>query len=84
MINLREVVDRYRTLANGFGEPVALQAFSLSDAETVSLFAFMDEDYHISRFLSLSLAEGKEGKEYVIEGNRVTHVRMDEEILEIL
>jgi hypothetical protein len=81
MMNLREVVDRYKSLAGGFGEPVAVADFGLSPEETAQLFTGMDEDYHISRFLNFSMGQGRD---YLISGNPVTHVRIEEGILSLL
>ena len=81
MMNLREIVERYKALAKTSGEPVALEAFGLSPAETAKLFTAMDEDYHISRFLTFSQAQGTQ---YSVSGNAVTHLRLDEGILSLL
>lgn len=77
MLSLKEVVDRYASLANSFGEPVALSAFQLSPEETSRLFAGLDEDYHISRFLHFSSGAGQS---YSIGGEAVTHVAIDRAI----
>ena len=79
-MELKEVVDRYQALA-GWGQPVALAAFGLSKLETVRLFSALDEDYHISRFLNFSAGQGRS---YLISGNPVTHVRIEEGILSLL
>jgi len=71
MLSLREVVDRYLSVAGKFGGPVALSAFQLSPAELQALFNILDEDYHLSRFLHFSHVEGEA---YVISGARVTHL----------
>jgi hypothetical protein len=81
MMNLRELVDRYKSLVGHFGEPVALAAFGLSAEETVKLFTAIDEDYHISRFLNFEMGQGRG---YQISGNPVTHVRIEEGILALL
>ncbi len=81
MLILREVVDRYLAIAGKFGEPVALSAFQLSHAEIQALFNVLDEDYHLSRFLHFSRAEGAS---YVIRGARVTHVSIDSGIQSML
>jgi hypothetical protein len=81
MLSLREVVSRYLTVAGRFGEPVALSAFQLSPAETQALFNVLDEDYHLSRFLHFSHAEGET---YVISGARVTHLSIDSGIQSML
>lgn len=81
MLTLREVVDRYASLAKLFGEPVALSAFQLPPEETSRLFTSLDEDYHISRFLHFSAGAGQK---YVIDGEAVTHVVIDAGVSSIL
>jgi hypothetical protein len=81
MMNLSEVVERYAALAGSFGNPVALSAFGLSAQETQNLFSAFDEDYHISRFLHFSHADGQT---YSISGDTVTHVAVDPSIYSIL
>jgi hypothetical protein len=84
MMSLRELVERYRALAGGFGQPVALSAFGLSAAETERLFSSYDEDYHISRFFHFSEAEGGDAERFSVNGVGVTHVALDAEIQTIL
>ena len=81
MMNLREVVERYATLAGSFGDPVPLVKFGLTAEETKNLFASFDEDYHISRFLHFSRDKGES---YVISQEKVTHVAIDPPIYSIL
>ena len=81
MLTLKEVADRYASLAKSFGEPVALSAFKLVPDETSRLFTALDEDYHISRFLHFSLGAGQS---YVIGGEAVTHVAIDAGISSLL
>jgi hypothetical protein len=81
MMNLREVCERYATLADRFGAPVALVAFGLDAEETEHLFSALDEDYHISRFLHFSRAEGQS---YRISGEPVTHVLIDLSVRSLL
>jgi hypothetical protein len=81
MMSLREVVERYESLAKDRGEPVPLSGFGLSAAETTSLFNSFDEDYHISRFLQFSSGAGES---HLISGSQVTHVRIDEGIRSLL
>ena len=81
MMPLRELVDRYRSLAGEFGKMVPLTAFQLSDAETERLFSGYDEDYHISRFFHFSEAAGDQ---FSINGIPSTHVSIDSEIDTIL
>ncbi|HYA64496.1 MAG TPA: hypothetical protein VED66_14930 [Candidatus Sulfotelmatobacter sp.] len=81
MMNLRELMERYATLAKSFGEPVALSAFGLPPDETASLFTALDEDYHISRFLHFARSEGQS---YVVSGEPVTHLAIDPAIYSLL
>ncbi|HEY4978494.1 MAG TPA: hypothetical protein VII25_04950 [Candidatus Acidoferrum sp.] len=81
MWNLRELVERYIALADGFGHPLPLSQFPLNEVEIVRLFGSFDEDYHISRFLHFSKLTGKT---YAIGGEEVTHVSIAEAIKEIL
>jgi hypothetical protein len=80
-MQLREVVAKYRELAGGYGQPVALSRFGLGREETERLFSILDEDYQISRFLHLS---HQQGEAYQINGFAHTHVSMDAEIESIL
>jgi hypothetical protein len=81
MMRLRELVDRYFSIAGGFGIPVALSSFALSPAETERLFSSYDEDYHISRFFHFSQ---EAGTAFSIDGFPATHVAIDREIQSIL
>jgi hypothetical protein len=81
MMPLRELVDRYRSLAGEFGKPISLAAFQLSAAETGRLFSAYDEDYHISRFFHFTQAEGSR---FSINGIPATHISLDAEIESIL
>jgi hypothetical protein len=81
MLSLKEVVDRYSSLAKQWGDPVALEAFGLGPEDTIKLFTSLDEDYHISRFVNFSMGHGRL---YVISGNPSTHIRIDEAIRSLL
>jgi len=81
MLSLKEVVDRYSSLAKQWGDPVALEAFDLGPEETIKLFTSLDEDYHISRFINFSMGQGRV---YLISGNPVTHVRIDAALRDLL
>jgi hypothetical protein len=81
MMPLRELVDRYRSLAGELGTTVSLTAFQLSVAETERVFSGYDEDYHISRFFHFTQGEGSR---FSINGIPVTHVSLDPEIESIL
>jgi hypothetical protein len=81
MWNLRELVERYLALSGGFGRPIQLSQFSLTDEQITRFFSTFDEDYHISRFLHFSQGEGKK---YQLGGEEVTHVSIDAAIDGIL
>ena len=85
-MNLKEAVERYRALAKGFGQPLALAEFGLSREETERLFSAYDEDYHISRFFHFTLdpAAAAHGGSFRINDFPQSHVSIDEAILEIL
>lgn len=85
--SLRDVVEKYRQLAGGFGRPVALAAFEFSPEETERVFGIFDEDYHISRFFRFSLqppAAEPSAQAYRINGFPQSHVALDAEIESIL
>lgn len=85
--SLRDIIEKYRQLAGGFGRPLALAAFGLSAEETERVFGIFDEDYHISRFFHFSLqpaAAGHAGQSYRINGFLQSHVALDAEIESIL
>jgi hypothetical protein len=81
MMNLKEVVERYRKLAPRFCVPVSLSCFDLGVEETQKVFSSLDEDYHISRFFHFSNVAGKR---FVVSGELATHVAIDEEIKTVL
>jgi hypothetical protein len=81
MMNLKEVVERYRKLAPRFCVPVSLSCFDLGAEETTKLFSSLDEDYHISRFFHFSNVAGKR---FEVSGEVATHVAIDEEIKTVL
>ena len=81
MMPLRELVDRYLSVAASFGVPVSMSSFDLSQVQTEQLFAGYDEDYHISRFFHFSQGAGIA---FSINGFPATHVAIDAEIQSIL
>ena len=81
MLSLKQVVERYRTAAEKFGDAVSLSSFGLTPQETQNLFSSLDEDYHISRFLQFSR---QEGTAHIISGSEATHVAIDAAIETIL
>jgi hypothetical protein len=86
-MDLKEIVERYKKTAGGFGKSVALSALGISRAETEKAFDMLDEDYHISRFIhfaNASAAAGATSGSYSINGFPQTHVSIDSSIQEIL
>src|SRR5258708_8055227 len=77
MMTLRELVDRYLSVAGSFGIPAALSSFALSHSETERLFSSYDEDYHISRFFHFSQDDGAP---FSINRFPPTHAEFDPEI----
>ena len=80
-MTLRQLVDRYVSLAGEFGKPVPIPSFELSPAEAKRLFSTYDEDYHISRFFHFT---DSTGEKFSINGIPATHVSLDAEIETIL
>jgi hypothetical protein len=80
-MQLRDAVEKYLTIAGSYGKPMALQAFGLSREETERFFSALDEDYHISRFVSFS---NTAGESYKINDFPYTHVFIDAGIQSIL
>jgi hypothetical protein len=85
-MTLRDLVEKYRQLAGGFGNPLALAAFGLSPQETERIFGIFDEDYHISRFFRFSLQSATQDavRSYRINGFPQSHIALDAEIESIL
>jgi hypothetical protein len=86
-MNLREIVQKYRALARGFGQPAALKAFGLRQDETERVFSSYDEDYLISRFFHFTLdpvAAKIPEQTYRINGFPQSHVSLDAKIEQIL
>jgi hypothetical protein len=81
---LREVVERYRTLAGAYGRRVALSQFGLEREEAERLFSAFDEDYHISRFFHFTFDPDSPGDSYSINSFPQSHVALDAEIETIL
>ena len=80
-MHLREIVDKYLTLAGDYGRPVPLAGFGLPREEVERIFGIYDEDYHISRFFHFSNVSGER---FRINGFPHTHVSIAPEIQSIL
>ena len=76
-LSLRDLVDKYLAASGGYGKSVSLASLGLSREETEQVFDFLDEDYHISRYIHFSNAVGAS---YQINGFPQTHVSIDAEI----
>ncbi len=86
-LTMKEIVERYKKAAGGFGKTVPLGALGISREDTERAFDMLDEDYHISRFVHFVNAAGAGaggGASYSINGFPQTHVAMDAEIEGIL
>ena len=86
-MTLREIVEKYRSLAGGFGIPVPLADFGFAPEETKRVFSVFDEDYHISRFFHFTLdpaLEETSARIYRINSFPQSHVSIDAEIASIL
>lgn len=81
-MDLRETIEKYKSLAGDLGQPVELARFGFSREETEKLFGVFDEDYHISRFFHFSNSAGTTA--YSINGFPQTHVAIDGAISDIL
>jgi len=80
-MSLREIVEKYLSVAGGFGFLAALADFGLDRVEVERIFAVFDEDYHISRYLHFSQVSGPA---YTINGFDQTHISIDSEIESVL
>jgi hypothetical protein len=81
-MDLREVIQKYKSLAGDFGQPVELSRFGLSQQETEKVFGVFDEDYHISRFFHFTNVSG--ATVHSINEFPQTHVSIDAAISEIM
>jgi hypothetical protein len=80
-MTLAEIVEKYLTIAGGFGFLAPLADFALGREQTERVFSVFDEDYHISRYFHFSDVSG-EG--FAINGFNQTHVTIDEAIQSVL
>jgi hypothetical protein len=80
-MNLAGIVEKYLTIAGGFGFLAPLSDFGLSREDTERIFSAMDEDYHISRYFHFSEVSGDA---YTINGFPQTHLTLDAEVQSLL
>jgi hypothetical protein len=80
-MTLRELVEKYLSIAGGYAFLAPLADFGLEHAELERIFGAFDEDYHISRYLHFSQVSGPS---YKINGFDQTHISIDAEIQSIL
>jgi len=90
-MTLRELVERYRQLAGGYGRPVHLSEFGMSREETEREFSAYEEDYQIGRFLQFSRVPEPDNHPrtgcpplYTINGFDYSHIAIFAEIEAIL
>jgi hypothetical protein len=80
-MNLKEIVEKYLTIAGGFAFLAPLAEFGLDRGQVERVFGALDEDYHISRYLHFSQVSGPA---YTINGFDQTHISIDAEIMSVL
>jgi len=80
-MTLREIVDKYLSIAGGYAFLAPLADFGLPPAEVVRIFSALDEDYHISRYFHFSQVSGPA---YSINGFDQTHISIDADVQTIL
>lgn len=81
-MELKQIVEAYLRLAGDYGREAPLAAFGWSREETERLFSALDEDYHISRFLTFSHHAGS--AEFHINAFPQTHVTFSDGVTTIL
>jgi hypothetical protein len=80
-MNLREIVEKYLSVAGEYGKFVAIGSLGLPHEEAERVFSAFDEDYHISRFLRF---QAQSGQRFSICGYPQTHISIDAAIQSIL
>jgi hypothetical protein len=90
-MTLRELVERYRERAGGYGRALHLSEFGLPREELERELSAYEEDYQISRFFRLTRAPDDENEPqpggsalYTINGFDYSHLTILPEIEEIL
>lgn len=80
-MSLREIIERYLSVAGDYGKVIPISALGLSRADAEKTFGVLDEDYHISRFIHFICAAGAD---YSINGFPQSHLSIDSDIQSIL
>jgi hypothetical protein len=80
-MTLRDIVEKYLSIAGGYTFLAPLADFGLERADLERVFSAFDEDYHISRYLHFSQVSGPA---YKINGFDQTHISIDAEIQSVL
>ena len=80
-MTLKQLVEKYLSIAGGYTFLAPLAEFGLERSELERIFGAFDEDYHISRYLHFSQVSGPA---YNINAFEQTHISIDEDIQSIL
>jgi hypothetical protein len=80
-MTLKQIVEKYLSIAGGFTFLAPLADFGLERSEIERIFSALDEDYHISRYFHFTQVSGPA---YMIDGFEQTHISIDEEIQSVL
>jgi hypothetical protein len=90
-MTLKELVEKYRQVAGGYGRPLHLSEFGLPREELERELSAYEQDYQISRFFQLTRAPDEENRPrlggaalFTINGFDYSHLAILPEIEEIL
>jgi hypothetical protein len=84
-MNLGEIVQKYLAAAGAYGKKIPLASLGLAKDELESALGAFDDDYHISRFLHFTCADGSGSPlAYQINGFPQTHISIDSDVQSIL
>ncbi len=90
-MDLATAVKKYLEFAGEFGRAVHLSAFGLSRQATEKAVAAFDEDYQISRYISLTrepedalVSFPAESRVYLVNGFEVTHLSFQPGVRKLL
>ena len=85
-MTLKEVVEKYLTVAGQFGESMLLSRFGLPQEEMEALLSAWDEDYHLHRHFELVPASWmtEPTPSYSVDGSLYSAIILRESIREAL